>query len=94
MTPNAEKQTESFLFRLRKKDSPTAVSSSTVELLMEQTGMSRTEVVHLALRQLADRYLPKYELDDGPLTPAQIAAIRAASPATHIPEEHFDKRLF
>ncbi|MDC7830323.1 MULTISPECIES: hypothetical protein [Pseudomonas] len=94
MSLNAEKQTESFLLRLRKKDTPTAVSSSTVELLMEQTGMSKTEVAHLALRQMADRYLPKYELDDGPLTDAQIAAIRVASPATHTAEERFTKRLF
>lgn len=94
MTLTAEKQTESFLLRLRKQDTPTGVSGSTVELLMGQTGLSKTEVAHLALRQMADRYLPKYELDDGPLTTAQISAIRTASPATHIPEERFTKRLF
>lgn len=94
MSLNAEKQSESFLLRVRKQDTPTGVSSSTLELLMKQTGLSRTEVVHLALRQLADRYLPRYELDDGPLTDAQIAAIRSASPATNIPEERFTQRLF
>jgi len=93
MSLTAEKP-ESFLLRLRKQDSPTGVSGSTVELLMDQTGLSKTEVVHLALRQLADRYLPRYELDDGPLTDAQISAIRSASPATNIPEEHFKARLF
>lgn len=94
MTLTAEKQPESFLLRVRKQDTPTGVSSSTIELLMEQTGLSKTEVVHLALRKLADTYLPKYELDDGPLTSAQIAAIRSASHATNIPEERFTKRLF
>ncbi|WP_339498743.1 hypothetical protein [Pseudomonas silesiensis] len=93
MTLTAEKS-ESFLLRLRKQDTPTGVSNSTVELLMNQTGLSKTEVAHLALRQLADRYLPKYELDDGSLTPAQVAAIRAASPATNLPEERITRRLY
>lgn len=94
MKLTAEKQPESFLLRLRKQDTPTGVSGSTIELLMEKTGLSKTEVVHFALRQMANLYLPKYELDDGPLTDAQISAIRAASPATNIPEEQFTARLF
>lgn len=94
MTLTADKPSESILLRLRKQDTPTGVSGSTIELLVKTTGMSKTEVVHLALRQLADRYLPKYEEDDGPLTDAQISAIRSASTATNIPEEHFTARLF
>ena len=93
MTLTAER-TESVLLRLRKQDTPTGVSSSTIELLTKQTGLSKTEVIHFALRQLADRYLPKYELDDGPLTPAQHAAIRSASPVSHLPEERITRRLF
>lgn len=94
MTLTAEKTTESILLRMRKQDTPTGVSISTIDLLTKQTGLSKTEVVHLALRQLADRYLPKYELDDGPLTDAQIAAIRSATQATNIPEERYTERLF
>ncbi len=61
---------------------------------MQQIDLNKTEVVHLALRLMADRYLPKYELDDGPLTPAQLSAICAVSPATETPEEQFTERLF
>jgi hypothetical protein len=93
MTLTAEKS-ENVLLRLRKQDTPTGVSGETIELLIKQTGLSKTEVIHLALRQFADRCLPKYELDDGPLTDAQILAIRAASPATNIPRERFTKGLF
>ncbi len=93
MTLTAEKA-ESVLLRLRRQDTPTGVSIQTVDLLAQQTGLSKTEVIHLALRQLADRCLPKYELDDGPLTDAQIAAIRAASPASQIPMERFTQGLF
>ena len=91
---SAAKSTGSFLVRLRKQDTPTGVTPTTIELLSEQTGLTKTEIVHLALRQFADRYLPRYELDDGSLTDAQLKAIRAASPASQIPEEHFTERLF
>lgn len=94
MAAHAETSASSFLVRLRKQDTPNGVSSATIELLSEQTGLTKTEIVHLALRQFADRYLPSYELDDGSLTEAQLEAIRAASPATDIPEEHFTERLF
>jgi len=35
-----------------------------------------------------------YELDDGPLTEAQLEAICTASPASQIPEAQFTERLF
>ena len=88
------KKTDSFLLRLRKQDTPTGVSSSTIELLMQKTGLSKTEIAHLALRELANRYLPTYERDDQQLTQAQIASIRAASSATDTPDELFTERLF
>lgn len=93
MNSTAEK-TGSFLLRLRKQDTPTGVSNLTIEQLMKQTGLSKTEVTHLALRQMADRYLPKYKEDDGPLTSAQISTIRQISTARDIPEERFTERLF
>ena len=93
MIRTAEKP-ESVLLRLRKKDTPTGVSSSTVELLVNKTGLSKTEVIHFALRELANRYLPKYELDDEPLTVAQHAAIQSASSASNLTEERITRRLF
>lgn len=94
MTLVAEKHTEGFLLRLRKKDTPTGVSGETVHALMEITGLSKTELAHFALRQLADNYLPRYEEDDGALTGAQLQLIRQASSATNTPEECFVHRLF
>lgn len=94
MTAIAEKSVGSFLVRLRKQDTPTGVTSATIDLLAEYMGLTKTEIVHLALRQFADKHLPRYELDNGPLTRAQLDAIRAASPATDIPEEQFTERLF
>lgn len=85
---------ENVLFRLCKQDTPTGVSGATIDRLTKQTGLSQTEVIHLALRQLADRCLPKYELDDGPLTDAEHEAIRAASSASSTPDDRFTKKLF
>lgn len=91
---NTEKQSSSLLLRLRSRDTPTGVSDETLNLLAQALGLSKTEVVHLALRTLADNYLPTYEPDEQQLTPAQIQIIRNASEATAIPEERFVNRLF
>ncbi|MES2350605.1 MAG: hypothetical protein V4641_23790 [Pseudomonadota bacterium] len=94
MPKSATKPTSQFLLRLRERDTPTGVSEATVDKLMKVTGLSKTEVAHLALKQMAGRYLPFYEQDDGPLTIAQIRAIRQASSATDTPEEQFTQRIF
>lgn len=94
MTLVAERHAEGFLLRLRKKDTPTGISGETLKALIEATGLSKTELAHLALRKFADIYLPHYEEDDGALTEAQLQAIRKASSATDIAEEAFNHRLF
>ncbi|MEE1921564.1 hypothetical protein V0R50_06575 [Pseudomonas sp. 148P] len=81
-----------ILLRLRPQDTPSGISAATLDALVSQTGLNKTEVIHYALRRLANQCLPKYELDDGPLTDAQMAAIRAECPPT--PEERITRRLF
>ncbi|WP_085704662.1 hypothetical protein [Pseudomonas sp. B15(2017)] len=85
---------ENVLLRLRKQDTPTGVSSGTVELLTLVTGMSKTEMIHVALREYADRVLPTYDLDDENLTEAHISAIRAASPVSNLPKERRSRGIF
>jgi len=94
MANGKSKQDSGFLLRLRSQDTPTGVSETTVEKLMEVTGLNRTELVHLALKEMANRYLPFYEQDDAPLTPEQIQSIRQSSSASATPEESFTERLF
>ena len=65
-----------LLMRFRE-DSATGVSRDTLAQIARQLGYEReSEVLHYALRKLADEVLPKYELDDGPLTQKQLSAIR------------------
>ncbi len=68
-------------FRYRNFDSPTGVTRETAKRLAERLGVDETQVIHLALHQLAVKILPQYEQDDGPLTAAQVRQIKKLVPA-------------
>jgi hypothetical protein len=72
--------TEQLAFRYRAADTPTGVTRSTAKRLAEKMGVDETQVIHFALRALAAKVLPQYELDDGPLMPEQLAEIRRRVP--------------
>jgi len=91
MNISTDKQASSFLFRLRSQDTPNGVSDETFNELIQTTGLSKTDVLHLALRKLADEFLPAYEAEDADFTDAQIQYLRESSPAKHVPEERFMK---
>ena len=90
----AEKQASSFLFRLRNQDTPTGIGSDTLEKLMNETGLSKTEITHLALRRMANDYLAYYEEDNGPLTDAQLERIDQVNTCADIAEEEVMNRIF
>ncbi|HEY0491039.1 MAG TPA: hypothetical protein VGD30_16125 [Telluria sp.] len=94
MANTTERQSPGLLVRFGVHDTDKLVSELTVEKLVQATGLSRDELVQFALRQLAERYFPGYEMDDGPLTEEQLRAIRDASPATTTPDESFTDRIF
>jgi hypothetical protein len=72
---------DQLLFRFRQNDTQNGISRATVEKLAEFLGFTgETQVIHYALRKLAKEVLPAYEADDGELTPAQLIAIRKATP--------------
>ena len=81
-----------ILLRYREKDSALGVSRETAPKLAESLGVSETQVIHVALAQLARQTLPRYEVDNGPLTDEQYNAIEK-----QVPQEGFTstrKRLF
>ncbi|NBU02602.1 MAG: hypothetical protein EBT41_11900 [Betaproteobacteria bacterium] len=57
-------------FRYRPQDSATGVTRTTAE----------TQVIHLALHELATKFLPQYEADEGGLTKAQLNQVRKSAP--------------
>jgi hypothetical protein len=73
-------QTEQIAFRYRATDSASGVSRDTAKRLAACLGVDETQAIHHALRDLAVRLLPQYEVDDGPLTGAQLRQIRKAIP--------------
>lgn len=72
----ARRRAPNVILRYRERDTPYAVSRSTTARLAEALGMTETQVIHLALAQLAARHLPQYARDEGPLTPATLTRIR------------------
>ena len=81
-----------ILLRYREKDSALGVSRETATKLAESLGVSETQVIHVALAQLARQTLPRYEVDNGPLSDEQYNAIEK-----QVPQEGFTstrKRLF
>ena len=71
---------DQIAFRYRPADSTTGVTRSTAKRLAERLGVDETQVIHLALHQMAVKLLPQYEADDAPLTAAQIRQIRKQAP--------------
>jgi hypothetical protein len=66
---------EAFLFRAREQDTPHHVSQATIEKLMVHTGLSKTAVLHQALRDFADAYLPRLDDNNPALTAGEREAI-------------------
>lgn len=73
-----------ILLRYREKDTAYGVTRKTTTKLANTLGLTETQVVHVALANLARRTLPRYELDDGPLTQAQMDAIDRLQPPGRI----------
>ena len=69
-----------ILLRYRDKDTAYGVTRKTTTRLAQTLGLSETQVVHVALANLARQTLPRYEADYGPLTQRQMDEIRRMQP--------------
>lgn len=67
-------------FRYRAQDSATGVTRTTAKRMAEVLGVDETQVIHLALHELASKCLPQYEADEGALTQAQLKQIKKSAP--------------
>jgi len=67
-------------FRYRSQDSATGVTRTTAKRLAVLLGVDETQVIHLALHDLATKFLPQYEADSGTLTKAQIHQVKKSAP--------------
>jgi hypothetical protein len=69
-----------IVFHYQSHDSATGVTRSTAMRLAEALGVDETQLIHLALRELATKFLPQYEADDGPLTEFQLSQTQQSAP--------------
>jgi hypothetical protein len=81
----------STLLRYRDRDTAYGVTRKTTTRLAQTLGVSETQVVHIALANLARQTLPRYDADKGPLTAQQLAAIDKLVPQGRL---RSSKRLF
>ena len=72
--------TAQIAFRYRPHDSATGVTRTTAKRLAEVLGVDETQVIHLALHELATKVLPQYEVDDGALTKTQLSQVKKSAP--------------
>jgi hypothetical protein len=74
--PTAKKP---LLLNFRNGDTRFTVARATLKRLAEHLGLNETQVVHLALKDLAARELPRYAPDDGLPSKSQIRSIQKAA---------------
>ena len=67
-------------FRYRPQDSATGVTRTTAKRLADVLGVGETQVIHLALHQLATKFPPLYEADKGALTKIQLNQLKKSAP--------------
>jgi len=80
-----KKTKNQLAFRYRESDTPLSVTRRTAQALAKALGVDETQMMHLAIRKLAEQVLPQYPRDDGPLTAKQIVALRKDA-AAHLPK--------
>jgi hypothetical protein len=76
----ARSSIDQIAFRYRPADSTTGVTRNTAKRLAERLGVDETQVIHLALHEMAVKLLPQYEADDAPLTASQIRQVKKRAP--------------
>jgi hypothetical protein len=66
-------------FRYRPQDSATGITRATAKRLAAVLGVDETQVIHMALHELATKFLPQYEADAGALTKAQLNQVKKSA---------------
>lgn len=70
------KSVRPILFNPRPHDTLTSISRDTLKLVAQTLGLTETQTMHFALAKLRREVLPKYELDEGPVSEGTLKSIR------------------
>jgi len=71
---------DQIAFRYRPQDSSSGLTRVTTKRLATVLGVGETQVIHLALHELATKFLPHYDADNGPLTKIQMGQLGKSLP--------------
>jgi hypothetical protein len=84
----------SIVVRLKKQDTPIGISRDTLDDLATQLNISKTEVMHMALREMADRYSVPYDLEGGQLKTEAYVPLHSLPEESLTPDQQFFKNHF
>lgn len=73
-------QDDKLLLKYRESDTVTGITRATARRVAKALGLNETQMIHLAMAQLAKEVLPAYEPDNAPLKPKELEAIRKLVP--------------
>ena len=74
---------KSLLVRFRERDSREGITRATMKKIADALDLSETAALHRALVEYAQRFIPQYPRDNGPLTEAQYRKIAATVRGKH-----------
>jgi len=74
---------DAMLVRFRERDSKEGISRATMRRIAAALDLSETAAIHRALVEFAQRYVPRYEEDNGEITQAQRDRIAGLVRARH-----------
>jgi hypothetical protein len=77
---STRRRTSNVRLRYRDRDTPFAVCRKTATRLYDELGLTETQVIHLALAELAAKHLAQYPRDDGAVGAKVLSAIRKRVP--------------
>lgn len=85
-----------LLIRFREKDTREGVTRATMKKIAGALDLTETQAVHRALVEYAGRFVPRYAMDEGPITAEQHLKIarevrRKHGPAT-VTESLFESK--
>lgn len=79
---------EPLLIRFREKDSREGITRATMKKIASALDLSETAALHRALVEYAQRFVPQYPRDNGPLSEAQYRKV-----AEIVRKEHGDAKV-
>lgn len=76
---STDQEQKPLVLNFRDQDSEEGITRQTLQEMAAMLGIKETKVIHRALAGMAQRILPRYEADEGQITPDQLDTFQKAA---------------